>query len=96
MGETKPIFVGIAIGILITSVIASFIYDYQVSGLDDQVGLLNETIMNMSNNTQLAYDSGFNQGVIYTANYTTLTGNFSYIENDELKIYSIKDYCDLN
>jgi len=89
MGETKSMFVGVAIGILLTMIITALFHNYVVYDL-------NEQLENMTNNTQLAYDIGFNQGIIYTANYTTQTRNFTYIENDELKMYSIQDYCNLN
>lgn len=45
---------------------------------------------------QRAFDFGFNKGIIYSANYTTQTGNLAHIQNNELKINSIQDYCDLN
>ena len=84
MGETKSMFVGVAIGILLTMIITALFHNYVVYDL-------NEQLENMTNNTQLAYDIGFNQGIIYTANYTTQTRNFTYIENDELKMYSITE-----
>lgn len=96
MGETKSMFVGIAIGILLASIGAVVLFHFFVSDLDNQVDVLAEEIANISDSTQQAYDIGFNYGVVYVANYTTLTGNFTYIEDEEINVYSIEDYCDLN
>lgn len=43
--------------------------------------------------TDMLYINGFNDGVIYSANFTTLTGNFSYLYNDTVRLQSVNEYC---
>ena len=47
----------------------------------------------MVSQNQNIYNSGFNKGIIYAANYTTITGNFSYIQNDTIGVMNIANYC---
>lgn len=50
----------------------------------------NETLYNDTTN---AYLLGINDGVIFSANYTTVTGNYTYIDNGEVKSASILAIC---
>lgn len=42
---------------------------------------------------QMAYNLGFNKGLIHTANHTTLTGNYTYLDDNTLREYSIAQSC---
>lgn len=46
-----------------------------------------------SNLTNIAYQYGYNQGIINTANFTTITGNFTYINNGSIGTQGVQDYC---
>jgi len=35
----------------------------------------------------------YNQGIINVANYTTITGNFTYIYNNSIQTQNVLDYC---
>ena len=48
-----------------------------------------QCIETMQNNTILAYQ----QGIIDVANWTTHTGNFTYILNNSIGNQNVQDYC---
>jgi hypothetical protein len=51
------------------------------------------TDQTLDNQTQQAFDYGFEQGVYYTAGYTGETGNFTIIRNNTIEIIPLEQYC---
>ena len=47
------------------------------------------------NQTQVAFDYGFEQGVYYTAGYTGETGNFTIIRNNTIETIPLDYYCEI-
>jgi hypothetical protein len=83
----------VVLGVIIGAAISVIVFILAIQGGYTPF-FTNETLVNQS---ILYYNFGFNNGVVHTANYTSVTQNFTYIdENNELKVYRIKDYCDLN
>lgn len=76
------LILGIVIGVALTLIVVEF-------GLSDRY-ISQDTL---DNQTITAYQIGVFDGQVYTANYTTMTSNFTYIENDMLKVRSINEHC---
>ncbi len=51
------------------------------------------TDQTLDNQTQNAFDYGFQQGIYYTAGYTGETGNFTIIQNDTIQTIPLENYC---
>lgn len=83
MEETKVLFVGIAIGMLLAGSFALFMYGIEVSKFDDQISNLTMTLFNITNKTQAAYDIGFN----YSALFTTYSIGRKMIDNNSINIF---------
>ena len=60
--------------------------------LYNQSVLLNETVLNES---ILAYQYGLNDGMVNVANYTTTSGNFTFIYDNKINTQSIISYCNM-
>ena len=76
------IIIGIFIGIIIA---ITFV----------QLELSSQWVTQQTYNDQAVvyYNAGVQEGIIYVANYTTLTGNFTYIENDSIRTQGVQELC---